>query len=80
MAPPAPGDTVPCHDCGLVLPLRNIEIDHQRPVAGSTTEPVCKVFRAMGLTQAGDPPAPKDRVSLQPTQPQLAERRAQAPD
>ncbi len=51
---PAPmTDTVPCADCGLVLPLRNIQIDHQRPFAGNDCEPVCKVFRAMGLTVGG---------------------------
>jgi hypothetical protein len=51
---PAPMvDTVACADCGLVLPLRNIDIDHQRPFAGNDREPVCKVFRAMGLTVGG---------------------------
>jgi hypothetical protein len=58
---PAPmGDTVPCRDCGLVLPFSNIDIDHQRPVAGNDLEPVCKVFRAMGLTQG----APTGRKGL----------------
>jgi hypothetical protein len=58
MVAPAADYTVPCHDCHLVLPLRNIAIDHQRPVSGSDSEPVCKVFRAMGLTQSG-PAGPK---------------------
>jgi hypothetical protein len=54
----APADTVPCFDCGLVLPLANIHIDHQRPQAGNELEPICKVFRAMGLTIDG-PSGPK---------------------
>lgn len=53
LAPAPNGDTVPCFDCGLVLPLRNIEIDHQRPQAGNRHEPVAKVFRALGLTVDG---------------------------
>lgn len=44
-------ETVPCHDCFVVCRLdANITIDHQRPQAGNDLEPVCKVFRAMGLT------------------------------
>ena len=47
-------DSVPCHDCGLVCRLdATITIDHQRPQAGNELEPVCKVFRAMGLTIDG---------------------------
>jgi hypothetical protein len=42
--------SVACYDCGLVLPTRNIQIDHQRPVEGNNTEAVCKVFRSIGLT------------------------------
>jgi hypothetical protein len=48
---PAPNpETVACYDCGLVLPLHNITVDHQRPQGGNQHEPVAKVFRAMGLT------------------------------
>lgn len=61
--PKPPADTVACHDCGLVLPLANIDIDHQRPKVGNDYEPVCKVFRAMGLTQAG-PSGPKGGAVL----------------
>jgi hypothetical protein len=42
--------SLPCFDCELVLPVRNIQIDHQRPQAGNPVEPVCKVFRSLGLT------------------------------
>jgi hypothetical protein len=53
-APHAAEETVPCHDCNLVCRLdANITIDHQRPQAGNEMEPVCKVFRAMGLTLDG---------------------------
>ena len=58
LAPAPMGHTVACYDCGLVLPLRNITIDHQRPQGGNQYEPVCKVFRAMGLTIDG-PAGPK---------------------
>ncbi|WP_147297860.1 hypothetical protein [Trinickia dinghuensis] len=51
--PPVAEPTVPCYDCGIVLPLKNITIDHQRPQAGNELEPLCKVFRAMGLTIDG---------------------------
>jgi hypothetical protein len=46
-------DTFPCMQCGLLLPERLIEVDHQRPVEGGTTEAIAKVFRALGLTNAG---------------------------
>ena len=46
--------SVPCHDCDIVCRLdANITIDHQRPQAGNDLEPICKVFRAMGLTLDG---------------------------
>lgn len=45
--------TVPCYDCGVVLRVANIHIDHQRPQEGNEFEPICKVFRAMGLTIDG---------------------------
>ena len=50
--------SVACYDCGLLLPVRNIQIDHQRPVEGNNTEAVCKVFRSIGLTM-GAPVGPK---------------------
>jgi hypothetical protein len=57
---PPQQDTLPCFDCGLVLPLNNMDIDHQRPQGrqANPLEPICKVFRAMGLTIAG-PAGPK---------------------
>jgi hypothetical protein len=44
---------VPCGDCGLVVRENLITVDHQRPQAGNDLEPICKVFRAVGLTAAG---------------------------
>lgn len=47
-------ETVPCYDCELVCRLdANITIDHQRPQGGNELEPICKVWRAMGLTIDG---------------------------
>ncbi len=56
--PTPPAETVACYDCGIVLPLSHIDIDHQRPKGGkkviaNANEPVCKCFRAMGLTKGG---------------------------
>lgn len=51
-------DSVPCFDCELVLPTRNVTIDHQRPQEGNPVEATCKLFRALGLTK-GDPDGPK---------------------
>lgn len=53
-----PEDSVACFDCGLLQPLKAIHIDHQRPQVGNSCEPICKVFRAMGLTVDG-PRGPK---------------------
>jgi len=40
-----------CQKCGIVLPLRNLTIDHQKPRAGGEVEAMMRVFRAAGLTQ-----------------------------
>jgi hypothetical protein len=45
--------TVPCMICGVVLPIRNMTIDHQRPQTGGDYEAIVKTFRAFGLTQEG---------------------------
>lgn len=46
-------DSAPCIYCGLLLPLRLITVDHQRPQAGGETEAVAKMFRTLGWTVAG---------------------------
>jgi hypothetical protein len=43
-------ESVPCVDCGLLLPMRLLEVDHQRPLSGGETEAVAKVFRALNWT------------------------------
>jgi hypothetical protein len=56
-------ESAPCMMCGVVLPLRNLTIDHQRPQAGGELEAVLKTFRAFGLTQEG-PKGPKGQAIL----------------
>ena len=55
--------TSACMECGLVLPLRNLTIDHQRPQTGGELEAVLKTFRAFGLTTEG-PQGPKGKMIL----------------
>ena len=50
--------SAPCMICGLVLPLRNLTVDHQRPQSGGEPEAVAITFRAFGLTNEG-PHGPK---------------------
>jgi hypothetical protein len=45
--------TMPCHHCGLLLPVASIEIDHQKPQKGGEEAAIAKVFRVFGLTIAG---------------------------
>lgn len=47
--------TVPCHECGIVLPIDHITIDHQKPQTGGETQAILKVLRniGLGLTHAG---------------------------
>jgi hypothetical protein len=42
---------MPCHNCGVVLPIQSIEVDHQNPQAGGRF--VLKIFRTIGLTTTG---------------------------
>ncbi|ORX92932.1 hypothetical protein BCR34DRAFT_608688 [Clohesyomyces aquaticus] len=46
-------DTMPCQYCGIILPPRLLQIDHQRPQNGGQLEAVVKTMRVMGLTVAG---------------------------
>ena len=52
-----------CMECGLVLPLRNLTIDHQRPQTGGELEAILKTFRAFGLTTEG-PQGAKGKMIL----------------
>ena len=53
-------ESAPCMQCGLVLPLRNLTVDHQAPQSGGELQAVAKVFRAFGLTKEG-PQGPKGK-------------------
>jgi len=55
--------SAPCVTCGLILPLRNLTVDHQRPQSIGETEAVLKTFRAFGLTKEG-PKGPKGQAIL----------------
>lgn len=46
-------DSAACTECGLLLPLSHLTIDHQRPQAGGELEAILKVLRAFGLTMEG---------------------------
>lgn len=50
-----------CMECGLILPLRNLTVDHQRPQSGGEYEAVLKTFRAFELTTEG-PQGAKGRM------------------
>lgn len=43
-------DGTACIDCGLILPLSHMTIDHQRPQSGGETEAIARLFRACDLT------------------------------
>lgn len=45
-------DTTYCQKCKVVLPLRNLTIDHQKPQKGGEVEAMMRVFRAAGLTRS----------------------------
>ncbi|MGR3431862.1 MULTISPECIES: hypothetical protein [Roseobacteraceae] len=41
-------DTMPCHDCGLILPITMIQSDHHHPKSGGKSRAMTKVLRALG--------------------------------
>jgi hypothetical protein len=43
-------DTIPCHNCGIVLPPDCIQVDHHMPQAGGEDLYALKTLRALGLT------------------------------
>lgn len=46
------GSTVPCHNCGVVIPFEFLQVDHFMPQAGGSDFHLLKYARAMGLTTA----------------------------
>ncbi|WPB73970.1 hypothetical protein KYC5002_33655 [Archangium violaceum] len=45
--------TIPCMTCGVVLPIRLMTVDHQRPQTGGDHEAVLKTLRMLGLSKEG---------------------------
>lgn len=41
--------TLPCHNCGIVLPLPFLQVDHMMPQAGGEDLHLLKTLRALGL-------------------------------
>jgi hypothetical protein len=44
-------ESVACRECHIVLPLRNLTVDHQQPQAGGAIGALCRFFRAVGYTK-----------------------------
>ena len=44
-------ETVPCRECGLILPIKLISVDHQKAKSGEALDPVFKIFRAIGYAE-----------------------------
>lgn len=42
--------TMPCHNCGVILPLEFLQIDHHMPQAGGSDLHILKTLRALGMT------------------------------
>lgn len=42
-----------CPMCGIVLPMRHVNIDHQRPRSNGEVQALIKAMRVLGLTNAG---------------------------
>jgi len=53
--------TIPCRQCGLVLPFKLVTIDHSAAQKGNALDPIFKFFRALGLTNQ-DPSGPKGQT------------------
>jgi 5-methylcytosine-specific restriction endonuclease McrA len=46
-------ESFPCQECGILLPLSLMSIDHTRPQSGGESEAVAKVMRVLDLTVVG---------------------------
>lgn len=44
----------PCHNCGYIVDLESIQIDHHKPKSGGGEQAIIKAFRHLGLTK-GEP-------------------------
>lgn len=57
-------DATPCRECGIVLPLAILTVDHQKAQAGGGTAAIARVFRGLGLT-IGSPTGVKGLATQQ---------------
>jgi hypothetical protein len=46
-------ETIPCHNCGIILSFDTMQVDHQMPQAGSEDLYTLKTLRAFGMTESG---------------------------
>jgi len=45
--------TIPCHNCGVILPIEFYQVDHHMPQADGDDLHILKVLRALGGTTSG---------------------------
>ncbi|WP_432727505.1 hypothetical protein [Variovorax sp. W6] len=57
---------MPCHNCGIVLPVFALEIDHRHAQVDDARQAMIKMMRALGHTSQG-PSGHKGRYLLNPT-------------
>lgn len=53
-----------CRKCNLILPLKILTVDHQRPQEGGSNLAILRFFRALGLTEGGPSIGGKNRAAL----------------
>lgn len=46
-------ETMPCHICGIVLPVSLVQVDHHMPQKGPADYYILKTLRALGMTERG---------------------------
>lgn len=56
---------MPCHNCGIVLPVFALEIDHRHAQVDDARQAMIKMMRALGQTEQG-PSGHKGRYLLNP--------------
>jgi len=57
-------DSTSCRQCGLIMPLRTLTIDHQKAQDGGGDAAIARVFRGLGLTN-GPPKGRKNSLALE---------------
>lgn len=56
-------DATYCAGCGVLLPIRNLHVDHQAPKKGGEYSAILRMFRHYGLTESG-PKGRKGALSI----------------